>query len=325
MPSAAAEFTKPSANHTEDEAVFQPRPQSPTNGRDDISVSFEFFPPKTPVAETQLWQAIRRLAIVRPSFMSVTYGAGGSTRDGTHRIVKSIQTETGVKAAAHLTCVDAARAEIDAMAESYWASGIRHLVALRGDAAEGVGSSHPPRRDGYPYDGYLHADALVRGLRTLRPFEISVAAYPEVHPHASSAEADIDALKRKVDAGATRAITQFFFDVEKFERFIERVRQARIDIPIVPGILPITNFAKAADLARKCNVHIPDRLRRQFDGMDDDPETLRLVAASVATEQCRALRRLGINQLHFYTLNRAELSFAICHMLDVRPAAARLC
>jgi methylenetetrahydrofolate reductase (NADPH) len=326
MPSAAAKLARRSANDAECMAIFRPRPHAPKDCfADGVSVSFEFFPPKTPVAETQLWQAIRRLAIVRPAFMSVTYGAGGSTRDGTHRIVKSIQTETGVKTAAHLTCVDAARVEIDAIAESYWASGIRHLVALRGDAAESVGSSFPPRRDGYPYEGYPYADALVHGLRRLHPFEISVAAYPEIHPQAASAEADLDALKRKIDAGATRAITQFFFDVDKFEHFVERVRRAGINIPIVPGILPVTNFAKAADFAHKCNVHIPDQIRQQFEGMDDDPETLRLVAASVATEQCRALRRLGINHFHFYTLNRAELSFAICHMLDVRPAAARLC
>ena len=252
--------------------------------------------------------------------MSVTYGAGGTTREGTHNIVTRIQHETGVMAAAHLTCVDTSRAEIHAIAGSYWTAGIRHLVALRGDPSGNFDVPYRPRPDGYSY-----ADALVRELRRIHPFQISVAAYPEVHPHASSAEADLDALKRKVDAGATRAITQFFFDVDKFERFIERVRRARINIPIVPGILPITSFAKASDFAQKCNVHIPDHVRRQFLGVDDDPETLRLVAASVATEQCRALRRLGINQFHFYTLNRAELSFAICHMLGVRPAAARLC
>jgi methylenetetrahydrofolate reductase (NADPH) len=286
----------------------------------DISVSYEFFPPKNPASELQLWQAINRLAILRPAFISVTYGAGGSTREGTHRIVKRIQNETGVKAAAHLTCVDADRAEIDEIAESYWAAGIRHLVALRGDPAGGFDATYRPRPDGYPY-----ADALVRGLRGVRPFEISVAAYPEIHPQAASAEADLDALKRKIDAGATRAITQFFFDVDIFARFVERVRRAGISIPIVPGILPVTSFTKAADFAQKCNIHIPARVRRQFDGIDDDPETLRLVAATVAAEQCRALLALGFRQFHFYTLNRAELSYAICHMLGVRPAAAHLC
>ena len=283
----------------------------------DISVSFEFFPPKTLAIEDQLWRAITRLAAIQPAFMSVTYGAGGSTREGTHRIVKRIQSETGISAAAHLTCVGASHAEIDRIAESYWSAGIHHLVALRGDPAGG-GGDYLPQTDGYPY-----ADALVRGLRGLRPFEISVAAYPEVHPHAVSAEADLDALKRKIDAGATRAITQFFFDVDVFARFVERARKAGIEIPIVPGILPVTNFAKAVAFAGACNVSVPAAVLRQFEGIDDDPETLRLVAAAVAAEQCRALRSLGARHFHFYTLNRAELSFAVCHVLGVRPACAQ--
>jgi methylenetetrahydrofolate reductase (NADPH) len=321
MSNANATLAAQFAHRTGDVAF--PRAAWPTLSEAEsskISVSFEFFPPKTPTMETQLWQAIERLSIVRPAFMSVTYGAGGSTREGTHRIVKRIQGETGTTAAAHLTCVDATRTEIDAIAESYWAAGIRHLVALRGDPVAGVGGSYQPHPEGYPY-----ADALVHGLRGLRPFEISVSAYPEAHPQAASAEADLDALKRKVDAGATRAITQFFFDNDAFARFVERARRAGIEIPIVPGILPITNFAKAAAFAKACNVNVPVAIRRQFEGIDDDPDTLRLVAATVAAEQCRALYALGIRQFHFYTLNRAELSFAICHMLGVRPAKAHVC
>jgi methylenetetrahydrofolate reductase (NADPH) len=292
-------------------------PPRKAQGGADISVSFEFFPPKTPAMEDQLWRTVARLAPLRPAFMSVTYGAGGSTREGTHRTVRRIQSETGVAAAAHLTCVDADRGEIDAIAESYWDAGIRHLVALRGDPAGGA-DAYRPRTGGYAY-----ADALVRGLRGLRPFEISVAAYPETHPQANDAAADLDALKRKVDAGATRAITQFFFDNDAFARFVERARKAGIDIPIVPGILPVTNFTKAAAFAKACNVHIPASIQRHFDGVDDDPETLRLIAASVAAEQCRTLRSHGVRHFHFYTLNRPELSFAICHMLGVRAVQAQ--
>jgi methylenetetrahydrofolate reductase (NADPH) len=283
----------------------------------DPAVSFEFFPPKTPVMEAQLWHTVERLAVLRPSFMSVTYGAGGSTHEGTQRIVRRIQTDAGTPAAAHLTCVGASEADIDAIAESYWASGIRHLVALRGDPVGGLGQGYRPRPDGYPY-----ADALVRGLRGLRPFEISVAAYPEVHPHAASPGADLDALKRKIDAGATRAISQFFFDADVFARFVERARKAGIEVPIVPGILPVINYARAVSFAKACNVTIPAKVHKQFEGTDDYPRTLELVAATVAADQCFALQRLGIRDFHFYTLNRAELSFAVCHMLGVRPARA---
>ena len=248
--------------------------------------------------------------------MSVTYGAGGSTRDGTFRTVRRIQRDAHTPAAAHLTCVDAHRDDIDALAESYWSAGIRHIVALRGDPVSTEGGS-PSRPNGYQY-----ADALVRGLRGLRPFEISVAAYPETHPQAKNVQADIDALKRKVDAGATRAITQFFFDVDAFARFLDRAQRAGIDIPIVPGILPITKFAKAAAFAKACNVRIPGQIHRRFDGLEDDPDTLQLVAATVAAEQCDALSRLGVKHFHFYTLNRAGLSFAICHLLGVRAGRA---
>ncbi len=282
-----------------------------------ISVSFEFFPPKSPAMEAQLWKTVERLAPVRPAFMSVTYGAGGTTREGTHRLVKKIQNEFGVASAAHLTCVDASRADIHAIAESYWNAGIRHIVALRGDLPDGARTSNHLRPE-----GYRNADALVRGLRSLHPFEISVAAYPEVHPQAISAEADLDALRRKVEAGATRAISQFFFDIDAFARFLDRAHAAGIDIPIVPGILPVTNFIKAIEFAKACHVNIPAWVERQFDGIDNDPETRLLVAATVAAEQCRALYGLGVRHFHFYTLNRPELSYAICHMLGVRATAA---
>jgi methylenetetrahydrofolate reductase (NADPH) len=282
-----------------------------------ISVSFEFFPPKTPAIESQVWETIDRLAPIRPDFISVTYGAGGSTRERTHRLVTEIQARNGIKAAAHLTCVDATQSEIDTVAEAYWAAGIRHLVALRGDPKGGLGQTYVPTPGGYP-----HADALVAGLRRLHPFEISVAAYPETHPQAASAASDLDALRRKVDAGATRAITQFFFDTDAFARFLERADAARIGIPIVPGILPVTNVARATEFAKACGARIPDWIRRQFDGLDDDPATRQLVATVIAVEQCRALYGLGIRHFHFYTLNRAELARAICHSLGVRPEAA---
>ena len=306
----------PAADRASDYAFANANPPArKPHGDSRISVSFEFFPPKTPAMEGQLWQTIERLAQVQPAFMSVTCGAGGTTRTGTHQAVKRIQADTGTQAAAHLTCVDASRAEIGAIAEDYWSAGIRHIVALRGDPADGIAGVYRPRSDGYP-----HADALVQGLRALHPFEISVAAYPETHAQAASAQADLDALKRKADAGATRAITQFFFDVDAYARFVERAQRAGIDIPIVPGILPVTNFAKTATFAETCKVAIPARIRRQFEGIDNDPATLQLVAATVAVDQCLALHRLGVRHFHFYTLNRAELSFAICHMLGVRAA-----
>ncbi len=279
--------------------------------------SFEFFPPKTEEMETSLWSAIERLATLAPRFVSVTYGAGGSTRERTHATVARIQSETGVRTAAHLTCIAATRAEIDAIAESYWAAGIRHVVALRGDVPASGDLRRPYRPDPA---GYAYAVDLVAGLKRVADFEISVAAYPETHPDAPSRRFDLDNLKRKIDAGATRAITQFFFDNDAFLRFVERARAAGITVPIVPGILPITNFARTVAFARQCGASIPRRLAGLFDDLDGDPETRALVAASVAAEQCASLRRHGVDEFHFYTLNRAELAVAICRLLGVRPA-----
>jgi methylenetetrahydrofolate reductase (NADPH) len=280
--------------------------------------SFEFFPPRTEEMETSLWAAIERLATLAPRFVSVTYGAGGSTRERTHATVARIQSETGVLAAAHLTCIAATRAEIDAIAESYWDAGIRHVVALRGDVPANAGEPPVPYRPDPA--GYAYAVDLVTGLKRVADFEISVAAYPETHPDAPSRRFDLDNLKRKIDAGATRAITQFFFDNDVYVRFLDRARAAGITVPIVPGILPITNFARTVAFARRCGASIPRRLAGLFDGLDGDPETRALVAASVAAEQCASLRRHGVDEFHFYTLNRAELVVAICRLLGVRPA-----
>ncbi|TWA81405.1 5,10-methylenetetrahydrofolate reductase (NAD(P)) [Azospirillum brasilense] len=280
------------------------------------SVSFEFFPPKTEKMEQSLWQAIQRLAPLGPSFVSVTYGAGGSTRERTHNTVTRIQKETGIPAAAHFTCVGATREEIDAIARTYWDAGIRHLVALRGDPPEtegGVGGRYVPHPGGYAY-----AADLVAGMRKVADFEISVAAYPESHPEAPSAQFDLDNLKRKVDAGATRAITQFFFDNDAYFRFLDRCAAAGITVPIVPGILPITNFARAVEFAGKCGAAMPKRFAETFEGLDSDPETRQLVAATMAAEQCQALQAQGIKDFHFYTLNRSDLTVAICRMLGVK-------
>ncbi|WP_114856941.1 methylenetetrahydrofolate reductase [NAD(P)H] [Azospirillum brasilense] len=280
------------------------------------SVSFEFFPPKTEKMEQSLWQAIQRLATLGPSFVSVTYGAGGSTRERTHNTVTRIQKETGIPAAAHFTCVGATREEIDAIARTYWDAGIRHLVALRGDPPEtegGVGGRYVPHPGGYAY-----AADLVAGMRKVADFEISVAAYPEAHPEAPSAQFDLDNLKRKVDAGATRAITQFFFDNDAYFRFLDRCAAAGITVPIVPGILPITNFARAVEFAGKCGAAMPKRFAETFEGLDADPETRQLVAATMAAEQCQALQAQGIRDFHFYTLNRSDLTVAICRMLGVK-------
>lgn len=282
-----------------------------------IAVSFEFFPPKTAAMEAQLWNAIETLAPVQPAFMSVTYGAGGSTRERTHAVVSRIQNEVGVPAAAHLTCVNATRDEIDAIADAYWQAGIRHIVALRGDPPGGIDGEYAPTPGGYAY-----ANELVAGLLGLHPFEISVAAYPECHPQAPNAGFDIESLKRKIDAGAARAITQFFFDPACYARFVERADAAGITVPIVPGILPLTNFAHAAKMAQSCGAHIPDAVRRQFDGLDDDPAARHAAAARVAIAQCRELHALGIRQFHFYTLNRAELVLSICDQLGVGPGVS---
>lgn len=279
----------------------------------DVEVSFEFFPPRTEKMEQTLWACVERLATLEPAYVSVTYGAGGSTRERTHATVLRIRRETRMEPAAHLTCVGADRGEIDEVARIYWDAGIRHIVALRGDPPEGADRYEP-----HP-GGYAYAADLVAGLKRIADFDISVAAYPETHPEAESAEADLDNLKRKIDAGASRAITQFFFDVDVYFRFVERARTAGISVPIIPGILPVTNFAQVARFAEACGAAVPTWMAEVFENLDDAPETRRLVAASVAIEQCRALHAGGVRQFHFYTLNRAELVFVICHVLGVRP------
>ncbi|MBM3513486.1 MAG: methylenetetrahydrofolate reductase [Alphaproteobacteria bacterium] len=291
-------------------------PTTTSSGRLPIQVSFEFFPPKTDKAQEQLWAAIERLAPLKPRFVSVTYGAGGSTRERTHDTVVRIQKETGLAAAAHLTCVAASREEVDAVARHYWNSGIRHLVALRGDPPDGVTRYEP-----HP-GGYAYAVDLVTGLKKIADFDISVAAYPEPHPDAPSPAADIDNLKRKIDAGANRAITNFFFDVDLYRRFIERVAAAGIKVPIVPGILPVSNFASAVRIATKSGISVPPWMYDRFAGLDDDPETRKMVAATVVAEQVNALVADGVTEFHFYTLNRADLTYAICHILGVRPPSA---
>ncbi len=290
-------------------------------------VSFEFFPPKTPELEERLWEVIKRLESLGPRFVSVTYGAGGSTRERTHATVRRIREETALEPAAHLTCVAATRAEIDAVARDYWVSGIRHIVALRGDPPGGISGGISGGGERYaPYPGgYDFAADLVAGLRRVADFEISVAAYPETHPEAKSPGHDLDNLRRKLDAGANRAITQFFFDADLFLRFRDRAAAAGIVVPIVPGILPVTNFAQLKRMAATCGASIPAWMGAQFDGLDDDPDTRRLVAASLAAEQCRRLHAGGVHEFHFYTLNRADLIVAICHLLGVRapkPAQA---
>ena len=277
------------------------------------TVTFEFFPPNTPAMEKTLWQSIDRLAVLEPRFVSVTYGADGSTRARTHAAVKRIMSETGLTAAPHLTCIGASQDEIDDIARQYWDMGVRHLVALRGDPPKGS-DTYTPQPNGYAY-----ASDLVAGLRKVADFDISVAAYPEVHPEAPDRQFDLDNLKRKLDAGASRAITQFFFDIELYLRFRESCATAGIDSSIVPGILPITRFPQLERFAKMCGASVPAWLHERFAGLEDDPETRQMIAASVAIEQARLLREIGINEFHFYTLNRAELTFAICHALGVRP------
>ena len=284
----------------------------------DIDVSFEFFPPKNEKMEEQLWDAVRTLEPLAPSFVSVTYGAGGSTRERTHATVARIQRETSLAAAAHLTCVEATKAEIDQVAEEYWAAGVRHIVALRGDppAAGAKFVSHP--------GGYENAAALVAGLKRLHPFEVSVAAYPECHPDSADMTADIDNLKAKLDAGATRAITQFFHEPETFFRYRDRVAAAGITAEIVPGIMPVTNFASVVRMSAMCGTDVPAWMARLFEGLENHPAARQLIAATLAAELSRKLYAGGVKSLHFYTLNKAELSFAICHLLGVRskPAAS---
>ncbi|MEI6558907.1 MAG: methylenetetrahydrofolate reductase [NAD(P)H] [Rhodospirillaceae bacterium] len=288
------------------------------------SVSFEFFPPKTEKMELSLWQSVLRLAPLAPGFVSVTYGAGGTTRERTHATVTRIQREAGLTAAAHLTCVAAGRAEIDAIARTYWEAGIRHIVALRGDPPVAADGSGGMGGGGYlPHPGgYAYAADLVAGLKRVADFEISVAAYPEGHPEARSPEADLDNLKRKIDAGASRAISQFFFDNDKFLAFQDRAARAGIHVPIIPGILPITNFTRTVDMAGKCGASIPPAFADAFEGLDRDPESRHLVAAHMAVQQCQDLLSRGVRHFHFYTLNRADLTVAICHLLGVRAETA---
>ncbi len=281
-----------------------------------VTVSFEFFPPNDAQMEQTLWASIQRLAPLAPRFVSVTYGADGSTRERTHRTVSRILGETSLTAAPHLTCVGAPRGEILDIARSYWELGVRHIVALRGDAPTGQAGYVP-----HP-DGFAYAVDLVKGLRSVGDFDISVAAYPEVHPEAPDAQTDLDNLRAKLDAGASRAITQFFFDTDAYLRFRDRCATAGITAQIVPGILPITRFPQMLRFAKRCGASVPASLAERFDGLDDDPETRRMIAASVAIEQVRRLQQHGVSEFHFYTLNRAELTYAICHALGVRAPVA---
>ena len=287
--------------------------QSNKNG---TKVSFEFFPPNTETMEKILWNSIQHLSVLEPRFVSVTYGADGSTRERTHTAVARIRQETDLTAAPHLTCIGASQGEIDDIAREYWDLGVRHLVALRGDPPKEVAQYTP-----YP-GGYAHASDLVAGLKQVADFDISVAAFPEVHPEAANAQSDLDNLKRKLDAGASRAITQFFFDVDVYLKFRDRCAAAGIELTIVPGILPITRFPQLQYFAEQCGATVPGWLKDRFDGLEDDPDTRKLIAASVAIEQVRLLQKEGIDEFHFYTLNRSELTFAICHALGVRPERA---
>jgi methylenetetrahydrofolate reductase (NADPH) len=281
----------------------------------EMKISFEFFPPKNEKMEQTLWQAIRRLEPLGPDFISVTYGAGGSTRERTHSTVARILKDTELAPAAHLTCVGASRDEVDAVIQDYWDIGVRHIVALRGDPPEGQGTPYAPNAD-----GYANAAELAAGIKRIADFEISVSAYPEKHPDSADFDADIDMLKAKVDAGATRAITQFFFDNDLYFRYLDRVRAAGINIPITPGFIPILNFNQVVKFAEACGMHMPSRIAHQYEGLDDDPGTRKLVAATIAAEQVSDLAAQGVSDFHFYTLNRADLVFAICHLLGMRPA-----
>jgi methylenetetrahydrofolate reductase (NADPH) len=278
-------------------------------------LSFEFFPPRTEALEQQLWACITRLAPLRPRFVSVTYGAGGTTQARTHATLARLVRETGLVPAAHLTCVGAAREAVDAVARGYWDMGVRHIVALRGDPPPGtVYEPHP--------DGYAYAADLVQGLRKIADFDISVAAYPEVHPTASSPVADLENLKRKLDAGATRAITQYFFDTSVYLRFLDLCLAAGIKAPIVPGIMPVSNFAQAVKFSDMCGASVPGWMARLFEGTENDPETRRMIGMVVAAEQVRLLQANGVDEFHFYTLNRPDLTYAIAHVLGVRAAGS---
>jgi methylenetetrahydrofolate reductase (NADPH) len=279
-----------------------------------LNISFEFFPPKNEEMEKTLWASVERLAPLAPRFVSVTYGAGGTTRERTHATVKRLVQETKLKPAAHLTCVSATREEIDDVVRGYWAAGVRHIVALRGDPPAGAAKYAP-----HP-GGYAYANDLIAGIKKIGDFEISVGAYPEKHPDSPDAEKDIDYLKAKLDAGATRAITQYFFDAEVYLRYRDKVAARGITAEIVPGILPVTNFAQVVKFSKMCGASVPAWLAHLFEGLDGDPDTRRLVAAMVAAEQCRRLQEHGVDAFHFYTLNRADLAYSICHILGLRPA-----
>ena len=279
----------------------------------NLKVSFEFFPPKSEEMEQTLWESIRRLSPLNPDFVSVTYGAGGSTRQRTHRTVKRILDETPLRPAAHLTCVDASRGEVDDVIRAYWAAGVRHIVALRGDPAAGMDAAYVPRAD-----GYANATELTRAIKAIGDFEISVGVYPEKHPQSPSFAFDLDVLRQKVDAGATRGISQFFFEPATFLRYRDAVADAGIRIDLTPGIMPVTNFKGLRRMAAACDAHIPTWLERLFAGLDEDAETRKLLASAVAVEMCLGLEREGVENFHFYTLNRADLVFAICRILGLK-------
>ena len=292
---------------------------NPTASQGRFNISYEFFPPKTPEMETQLWETVNRLAALSPHFVSVTYGAGGSTRERTHHLVARIARETMMKPAAHLTCVSATQDEIREILTAYWDVGVRHIVALRGDPPTGVVDKFRPAQN-----GYASSTELVRGIRKIHDFEVSVSTYPEGHPESRSIEQDLDALEAKIDAGATRAITQFFFDNDVYFRFLDRARARGVKIPIVPGIMPIRNFKQVAGFAQKAGASVPRWVAERFDGLDDDPQTRALVAAATAVEQVMGLARAGVEEFHFYTNNRADMVFAICHLLGVRPVREKV-
>ena len=277
------------------------------------SVSFEFSPPKGPKSEESLWEAIRRLEPLNPSFVSVTYGAGGSTRDRTHRTVVRMLQETTLRPAAHLTCVEASRAEVDEVIQDYWDAGIRHIVALRGDPPGSLGGAYAPRAD-----GYQNATELTGGIRAIGDFDVSVGVYPQIHPESPSVDHDIDVLKAKIDAGATRAISNFFFDIDGYLRFVEKIRKAGVTVPILPGIMPVSGYEGLKNMSQRIGVTLPGWLGNLFEGLDDDVETRKLLACSVAAEMCARLVEEGFSDLHFYTLNRADLVYAICRVLGVR-------
>ena len=279
-----------------------------------VNVSFEFFPPKNEEAISSLWHNINRLEPLKPRFISVTYGAGGSTRENTHDLVKQIKKKTNLQPAAHLTCINSTREEIELIANDYWSSGIKHIVALRGD---------PPKSLNTIKSDFKYATDLISFLKRKHDFEITVSAYPEIHPDSNSIEQEYDILKKKIDLGATKAITQFFFDVEYYFKFIDGAIKRGIKIPIIPGILPVTNCKRTIEFASKMNCKMPIKLKNMFDGLDSDQETRKLVAATIAYDQCDKLINGGVNDFHFYTLNRADLSFAICHILGVKPKVER--